>query len=190
MKIESPISLFSTRPKPVSTGKPIQARPSLDKPIGWFFDSTPAEIAGETFRRKKLASKAQNALFIMTEQGPVAYRLPKASSAYEWVHRVHYKALVVTTPEGRVAYQPKNYRLVRTHDFITGKPVPEAAEQLEKACYIYFQSKPGSTENKMLTRFLLEPARPGEPFALFGAQHATLANATSGVAPAAQPPVA
>jgi hypothetical protein len=171
MKIDSPISIFSQRRTPQPSSKAAQRHTSLDKPIGWFFDSAPAETAGATYRKKKVSSKAQNALFLQTQQGPVAYRLPKVCSAYEWVHRAQHKVLLVTTPEGRVAYQPKSYRLIRALDFMTGKPVENAEAEIAQACWAYFQAKPDSKENRALVRFLLEPARPGEPFALVGTHH-------------------
>jgi hypothetical protein len=172
MKIESAVSLFSNRRTASEDPKPtVEGRASLDKPIGWFFNSISSEYAGATFRNKKVASKAQSALFIMTEQGPVAYRLPKACSAYEWVHRAQHKVLLVTTPEGRTAYQAKSYRLIRTHDFISGKALAEAEKELEHACASYFHAKPRTRESRVLVRFLMEMARPGEPFALLGTQY-------------------
>jgi hypothetical protein len=140
------------------------SRGSVGMPHGWYFGKPP-KISNKELTLT-WASRAQIALFLLTEKGPIAFRLPKASTRMQMINRPERRAIKVATPEGVETFTPKTYQVVKTLDILTGRPLPDAEANVEKAAQAYFGYKPGSRHSRALIHFMLTTPQPGEGFSI------------------------
>src|SRR5437868_14801230 len=78
------------------------SRGSVGNPHGWYFGK--ASKSSEKELTLTWASRAQIALFLLTEKGPRVFRLPKPTSRFSIVNRPERNALKMTTPAGMALF--------------------------------------------------------------------------------------